>query len=298
MLPLDESPPDLYAILQVHPSAEPEIIEAAYRRLLRKYHPDALPSELRQDPDVLSRIRAINLAYDILSDPEQRHAYDRSITRGKEIAPLATDPEIETRVILVRCAHSHQTYRMLLGRNLQANTLFRVLGFEPTGEPPRRLHLLPSPEPAQNGMLRRFLERLAPRRRAVPDILNPPPKFPSEAEMRAIFDESAAISFTQIEWGGWRCPSCGSEYQKKDGGINTWCRCSACQRIYCAGALHSTLMGDMTRCPWCGRLARITITVRPGDAVDMPIHGQVERSGGKPHRLGGASTPQLPKKND
>ena len=31
---------DYYRILQVHPQAEPEVIDAAYRLLMRKYHPD------------------------------------------------------------------------------------------------------------------------------------------------------------------------------------------------------------------------------------------------------------------
>ena len=31
---------DYYKILQVHSSAEPEIIEAAYKRLVKKYHPE------------------------------------------------------------------------------------------------------------------------------------------------------------------------------------------------------------------------------------------------------------------
>jgi len=31
---------DFYGILQVHPKAEKEIIDAAYRRLAFKYHPD------------------------------------------------------------------------------------------------------------------------------------------------------------------------------------------------------------------------------------------------------------------
>ncbi|MCB0026884.1 MAG: DnaJ domain-containing protein, partial [Anaerolineales bacterium] len=31
--------PDYYRILQVHEEAEVEVIEAAYRRLMRKYHP-------------------------------------------------------------------------------------------------------------------------------------------------------------------------------------------------------------------------------------------------------------------
>ena len=35
---------DLYEILQVHPSAHPEVIQAAYRRLALLYHPDHNPS--------------------------------------------------------------------------------------------------------------------------------------------------------------------------------------------------------------------------------------------------------------
>jgi len=31
---------DLYRVLQVDPSADPEVIEAAYKRLALKYHPD------------------------------------------------------------------------------------------------------------------------------------------------------------------------------------------------------------------------------------------------------------------
>lgn len=78
--------PDYYAKLQVHPSAEPEIIEAAFRRLIRKYHPDALPEEKRQDPEILCRVREINVAYDVLRDPEQRAAYVQVFEPGSGYA--------------------------------------------------------------------------------------------------------------------------------------------------------------------------------------------------------------------
>ena len=63
---------DLYEILQVHPSAHPEVIQAAYRRLAQIYHPDHNPS-----PDATQRMAEINRAYEILSDPARRAAYDR-----------------------------------------------------------------------------------------------------------------------------------------------------------------------------------------------------------------------------
>ena len=65
-------PADFYEILQVHPSAYPEVIDAAYRRLARIYHPDRHPA-----PDAAARMAEINRAYDVLKDPGQRAAYDR-----------------------------------------------------------------------------------------------------------------------------------------------------------------------------------------------------------------------------
>lgn len=69
--------PTYYALLQVDPAAEPEVIESAYRRLARKYHPDVNAS-----PDAHARMRAINEAYRVLSDPARRAAYDRLLGRA------------------------------------------------------------------------------------------------------------------------------------------------------------------------------------------------------------------------
>jgi hypothetical protein len=55
----------------VAPSADLEAIHAAYRRLARLYHPDVNPL-----PEAAARMRAINAAYRVLSDPRQRAAYD------------------------------------------------------------------------------------------------------------------------------------------------------------------------------------------------------------------------------
>ena len=62
---------DYYEILQVSPHAEPEIIEAAYKRLALKYHPDTNPT-----PSATTQMKWINEAYAILSDPAQRANYD------------------------------------------------------------------------------------------------------------------------------------------------------------------------------------------------------------------------------
>jgi len=67
------STPDFYKVLQVDRSAEPEVIEAAYKRLASKYHPD-------HDHGVESgdRMRLINEAYEVLSNPRKRSDYDRT----------------------------------------------------------------------------------------------------------------------------------------------------------------------------------------------------------------------------
>jgi DnaJ-class molecular chaperone len=65
-------PGDPYKILQVDPEAEDEVIQAAYRRLARKYHPDMAPG-----PEAEARMAAINAAWDRLGDAASRAAFDR-----------------------------------------------------------------------------------------------------------------------------------------------------------------------------------------------------------------------------
>ena len=50
------------------------MIEAAFRRLAMKYHPDT-----SSDPDASVRMREIIEARECLGDPERRLNYDRSI---------------------------------------------------------------------------------------------------------------------------------------------------------------------------------------------------------------------------
>ncbi len=67
---------DWYAILQVAAAAEPEVVEAAYKRLAQKYHPD-----VNADPDATAIMQRLNEAYEVLSDPKKRSAYDRQRRR-------------------------------------------------------------------------------------------------------------------------------------------------------------------------------------------------------------------------
>jgi DNA-binding response OmpR family regulator len=71
---------DYYAVLQVQPGADREVIEAAYRRLMKKHHPDLDGDDPQRIAEHLARARALNEAYSVLRDPEQRRRYD--VNRG------------------------------------------------------------------------------------------------------------------------------------------------------------------------------------------------------------------------
>lgn len=63
---------DYYKVLQVHSSAEQEVVESAYKRLCRKYHPDVNKS---YDGD--EKIKIINIAYEIIGNTEKRKEYHK-----------------------------------------------------------------------------------------------------------------------------------------------------------------------------------------------------------------------------
>ncbi len=63
---------DYYEILGVAREADKEEIKQAYRRLARKYHPD-----VNKETGGEERFKEINLAYEVLSEPETRARYDR-----------------------------------------------------------------------------------------------------------------------------------------------------------------------------------------------------------------------------
>ena len=63
---------DLYEILGVDRAADDKKLKSAYRKLAKKYHPDANPG----DKEAEKKFKDVGEAYAILSDPEKRKLYD------------------------------------------------------------------------------------------------------------------------------------------------------------------------------------------------------------------------------
>jgi molecular chaperone DnaJ len=63
---------DPYDLLGVDRDADADTIKKAYRRLARQLHPDVNP-----DPETQEKFKEVTAAYEVLSDPQKRAAFDR-----------------------------------------------------------------------------------------------------------------------------------------------------------------------------------------------------------------------------
>jgi len=123
---------DLYARLEISIDASPEVIEVAWRALLRRHHPDIA------GPSGLERSKRINVAHDWLCDPDLRARYDnergirRSVreTGGRDLRGAGrTDP----RVVRSRPVDPAETLARFLDRvaSLEPDEVDRLACAEP-----------------------------------------------------------------------------------------------------------------------------------------------------------------------
>jgi tetratricopeptide (TPR) repeat protein len=89
------APRTYYEVLQIAPDASAEVIQGAYRALLKnaRGHPDLGGSE--------EVAKAINEAYSVLSHPDQRQSYDRELARTRPAGGTARREATRSQVVSV-----------------------------------------------------------------------------------------------------------------------------------------------------------------------------------------------------
>lgn len=94
---------DYYKILEIQPDASLEVMNNAYRALVRKYHPDLYHTRLKGP--MTAKMQEINEAYNTLSTPASRAEYDRRYAAAgrspqKNANPMPASPIQWKRMLL------------------------------------------------------------------------------------------------------------------------------------------------------------------------------------------------------
>lgn len=72
-----------YDILQINKNAAPEIVEKAYKTLVRMYHPDLQEGANKQEYE--EKLKLINEAYETLSNEQKRKQYDLELEQIEQM---------------------------------------------------------------------------------------------------------------------------------------------------------------------------------------------------------------------
>ena len=136
--------PDPYKVLQVDSEADPDVIQAAYRRLAQKYHPD-----VGAGAEAAKRMGAINAAWAILRDPASRADLDRArakraaavrdATGDSRQAPSSIDPLADrgpSRAEPAPTSSDWTSGRSTVGSRYDSATMRRADGYGAAGPPP------------------------------------------------------------------------------------------------------------------------------------------------------------------
>ncbi len=104
---------DPYAVLQVVPAADQEVVHGAFRALALKYHPDRDASR-----HAAEKMADLNRAYALLRDPSTRAAHDRTCRTTIAGISVAVTARSHAAPPLVAAAGSVLTFGRYLGWSL------------------------------------------------------------------------------------------------------------------------------------------------------------------------------------
>ena len=66
-----------YDILEINKNASPEVVEKAYKTLVKKYHPDLQSDGSKQNAE--EKMKELNEAYETISNPDKREKYNQKL---------------------------------------------------------------------------------------------------------------------------------------------------------------------------------------------------------------------------
>ena len=86
-----------YELLDVDPKAELEEIKQAYRKKIKEWHPDINPDRKEEAEEMT---KTLNIAYGMLSDPEQRKNYNRMLhfLKGRSYSQYVNDRSFSRKI--------------------------------------------------------------------------------------------------------------------------------------------------------------------------------------------------------
>lgn len=74
--------PTHYEVLNITEDADPAVVKASYKALAHRYHPDRTPNSPKA---AVNKFHQISEAYDVLSNPGSRRAYDEQLRMERSI---------------------------------------------------------------------------------------------------------------------------------------------------------------------------------------------------------------------
>lgn len=81
-----------YELLEVSRNASSEVISKVFKYHIKKNHPDLFEGKEKEEAEV--RVKILNEAYEVLSNPEKRREYDDKLTEEERLKNSVKDEEI------------------------------------------------------------------------------------------------------------------------------------------------------------------------------------------------------------